>query len=109
MYWDEILISKVSFVSVPSNPRTDVEILLKSFFFKELKTATRNFGPDTVVGEGGFGPVFKGWIDQNSLAASEPGTGMAVAIKRLNQNSMQGREEWSVSITFIFIFLHALS
>ncbi|KAL6131469.1 hypothetical protein ACLB2K_069844 [Fragaria x ananassa] len=86
---------------VPSNPRTDVEILLKSFFFKELKTATRNFGPDTVVGEGGFGPVFKGWIDQNSLAASEPGTGMAVAIKRLNQNSMQGREEWSKEVYYL--------
>ncbi|XP_004308854.1 PREDICTED: protein kinase APK1B, chloroplastic-like [Fragaria vesca subsp. vesca] len=86
---------------VPSNPRTDVEILLKSFFYNELKAATRNFRPDTLLGEGGFGPVYKGWIDQNPLAASEPGTGMAVAIKRLDQDSMQGREEWSKEVYYL--------
>ncbi|KAM5556387.1 hypothetical protein ABKV19_024007 [Rosa sericea] len=86
---------------VPSTPRTEVEILLKSFFFNELKTATSNFRPDNVLGEGGFGPVFKGWIDQNSLAAAKPGEGMAVAIKRLNQESYQGREEWFREIYYL--------
>ncbi|XP_040365114.1 receptor-like cytoplasmic kinase 176 [Rosa chinensis] len=86
---------------VPSTPRTEVEILLKSFFFNELKTATRNFRPDNVVGEGGFGTVFKGWIDQNSFAAAKPGKGMAVAIKRLNQESYQGREEWFREIYYL--------
>ncbi|XP_040365066.1 receptor-like cytoplasmic kinase 176 isoform X2 [Rosa chinensis] len=86
---------------VPSTPRTEVEILLKSFFFNELKTATSNFRPDNVVGEGGFGTVFKGWLDQNSLAAAKPGTGIAVAVKRLNQERHQGREEWFTEIYYL--------
>ena len=62
------LSSKVSTPSDPPTPRTEGEILkssnMKSFNFSELKTATRNFRPDSVVGEGRFGCVFKGWIDE---------------------------------------------
>lgn len=103
--------SKVSSVSVPSTPRTEGEILmssnLKNFFFNELKTATRNFRPDSMVGEGGFGCVFKGWVDENALTAAKPGTGMVIAVKRLNQEGLQGHKEWLVSIT-TFICLHSL-
>ncbi len=60
--------------------------------------ATRNFRPDSVVGEGGFGSVFKGWIDEHSLTATKPGTGMMIAVKRLNQEGLQGHKEWLVSI-----------
>lgn len=67
---------------------------LKSFAFNELKTATRNFRPDSMVGEGGFGCVFKGWVDENSLTAAKPGTGMVIAVKRLNQEGLQGHKEW---------------
>lgn len=78
---------------------------LKIFHFQELKTATRNFRPDSVVGEGGFGFVFKGWIDEHSFTAAKPGNGMAIAIKRLNQQrTLQSNKEWLVSITSI---LHA--
>ena len=59
--------------------------------------ATRNFRPDSVLGEGGFGSVFKGWIDEHSFAAAKPGTGMVIAVKRLNQESFQGHKEWLVS------------
>ena len=97
-----ITISKVS--SVPPTPRSEGEILqspnLKSFSFSELKTATRNFRPDSVLGEGGFGSVFKGWIDEHSYAATKPGTGMVIAVKRLNQESLQGHREWLVSFNF---------
>lgn len=103
--------SKVSSVSVPSTPRTEGEILmssnLKNFFFNELKTATRNFRPDSMVGEGGFGCVFKGWVDENALTAAKPGTGMVIAVKRLNQEGLQGHKEWLVSFT-TFICLHSL-
>jgi hypothetical protein len=48
-----------------SVPRSEGEILesanVKAFTFNELRTATRNFRPDSVLGEGGFGSVFKGW------------------------------------------------
>lgn len=93
--------SKVSSASVPQTPRTEGEILqssnLKTFSFSELKTATRNFRPDSVLGEGGFGSVFKGWIDEHSLTASKPGIGIVIAVKRLNQEGFQGHREWLVS------------
>ena len=92
---------KVSSVSMPSTPRSEGEILqstnLKSFSFSDLKIATRNFCPDSVLGEGGFGSVFKGWIDEQSFCATKPGTGIVIAVKRLNQDSFQGHKEWLVS------------
>ncbi|RWR78505.1 Protein kinase domain-containing protein [Cinnamomum micranthum f. kanehirae] len=41
---------------------------LKIFSFAELKKATRNIRPDKVLGEGGFGQVFKNWIDGKTFA-----------------------------------------
>uniref|UniRef100_A0A6N2NJN4 non-specific serine/threonine protein kinase n=1 Tax=Salix viminalis TaxID=40686 RepID=A0A6N2NJN4_SALVM len=82
-------------------PRSEGEILsspnLKAFSFNELKNATRNFRPDSVLGEGGFGCVFKGWIDENTLAASKPGSGMVVAVKKLKPEGFQGHKEWLVA------------
>lgn len=102
--------SKISSVSVPSTPRTEGEILqssnLKSFTFNNLKTATRNFRPDSVLGEGGFGCVFKGWIDENSFTAAKPGTGIVIAVKRLNQEGLQGHKEWLAEINYLGQLYH---
>ncbi|KAJ4850547.1 hypothetical protein Tsubulata_051540 [Turnera subulata] len=102
--------SKVSSATVPSTPRTEGEILqssnLKSFPFTELKAATRNFRPDSVLGEGGFGCVFKGWIDEHTLTAARPGTGMVIAVKRLNQESFQGHQEWLAEINYLGQLYH---
>ncbi|KAH1224837.1 putative serine/threonine-protein kinase PBL9 [Glycine soja] len=92
-------ISKVSEVSVPQTPRIEGEILqssnLKNFSLTELTAATRNFRKDSVLGgEGDFGSVFKGWIDNQSLAAAKPGTGVVVAVKRLSLDSFQGQKDW---------------
>ena len=62
--------------------------------------ATRNFRPDSVVGEGGFGSVFKGWIDEHSLTPTKAGTGLVIAVKRLNREGLQGHKEWLVRIEF---------
>lgn len=51
-----------------------------------------------MLGEGGFGAVFKGWIDERSLTPTRPGTGMVIAVKRLNQEGPQGHREWLVGI-----------
>lgn len=89
-------------------PRSEDEILelanVKAFTFNELKTATRNFRPDSVLGEGGFGSVFKGWIDEKTLAPTRPGTGMVIAVKKLNQEGYQGHKEWLVSIYVELLF-----
>ena len=87
--------------SLPTQPRTEGEILsspnLKAFSFNELKNATKNFRPDSLLGEGGFGRVFKGWIDETTLAASRPGSGIVVAVKKLKPEGFQGHKEWLVS------------
>jgi serine/threonine protein kinase len=69
---------------------------LKIYTFAELKSATRNFRPETVLGEGGFGKVYKGWVDEKTMNPSKASTGVMVAVKKLNPESVQGMEQWQV-------------
>lgn len=69
---------------------------LRKFSFNDLKLATRNFRPESLLGEGGFGCVFKGWIEENGTAPVKPGTGLTVAVKTLNHDGLQGHKEWLV-------------
>ena len=70
---------------------------LKAFSLSDLKIATKNFRPDSLLGEGGFGQVFKGWVDETTLAPAKPGTGLVIAVKILKADSRQGHREWLVS------------
>lgn len=74
---------------------------LKSFTFNDLKNATRNFRADSLLGEGGFGYVFKGWLDENTLAPCKPGTGMVVAVKKLKSESFQGHRECLAEVNYL--------
>lgn len=38
----------------------DVQIAAQTFTFRELAAATNNFRPESFIGEGGFGRVYKG-------------------------------------------------
>ncbi|RRT73942.1 hypothetical protein B296_00003560 [Ensete ventricosum] len=67
------------------------------FTFAELRNATRNFKPDAVLGEGGFGRVYKGQVGEKTLNPTRSGIGMIVAVKKLNPESLQGLEEWQVT------------
>jgi hypothetical protein len=78
---------------------------VKIFTFNDLKAATRNFSPDSVLGEGGFGYVYKGWIDENTLSPCRSGTGIAVSVKRFNHEDLQGQREWLVSIMLFYFML----
>jgi hypothetical protein len=77
---------------------------LLQFTFQELKSATLNFRPDNILGEGGFDYVFKGWTEPNSTAPAKPGTGVTVAVKSLKPDALQGHREWVVSIVCHFYF-----
>lgn len=72
---------------------------LRAFTLAELKAATKNFRAETVIGEGGFGKVYKGLIDDR--AAKKRGEGLTVAIKKLNSESTQGIEEWQSEVNFL--------
>ncbi|XP_020676200.1 probable serine/threonine-protein kinase PIX13 [Dendrobium catenatum] len=74
---------------------------LKVFTFAELKSATRNFKSDKVLGEGGFGTVYKGWLDEKTLTPTKSGIGIIVAVKKMKSESMQGLAEWQSEINFL--------
>jgi hypothetical protein len=40
---------------------------LRVFTLAELRAVTRGFKPEMVLGEGGFGRLYKGWADERSL------------------------------------------
>lgn len=56
----------------------------KNFKFDTLARATRDFHPTHKLGEGGFGPVYKGKLDD----------GREIAVKRLSLRSNQGKKEF---------------
>ncbi|KAI9165754.1 hypothetical protein LWI28_019850 [Acer negundo] len=74
---------------------------LKEFNFEDLKTATSNFKPEALLGEGVYGRVYKGWIDEKTLTPSEWGTGMVVAIKLWNPKSIQAFEQWQSEVNIL--------
>lgn len=96
--------------STISTPRGGEELKISSqlykFTFSELKSATRNFRPDSLLGQGGFGCVFKGWIEENGTAPVKPGTGLTVAVKTLNHDGLQGHKEWLAEVNFLGDLLH---
>ncbi|KAL8112278.1 hypothetical protein AgCh_019833 [Apium graveolens] len=56
----------------------------KHFTFQTLVAATKDFHPSNKLGQGGFGPVFKGKLED----------GREIAVKKLSQNSSQGKKEF---------------
>ncbi|KAI0529646.1 hypothetical protein KFK09_002200 [Dendrobium nobile] len=70
------------------------EILL--FQFTQIVNATNNFSDINKLGEGGFGPVYKGKLPD----------GQDIAIKRLSARSGQGLEEFKNEILLIAKLQH---
>ncbi|KAI3500269.1 hypothetical protein L1887_36088 [Cichorium endivia] len=52
-----------------------------------------------VLGVGGFGTVYKGWVEEKTMLPSKHGTGMMVAVKKLNHESVQGFQKWQLTIS----------
>ncbi|KAL8042749.1 hypothetical protein ABFX02_09G073600 [Erythranthe guttata] len=72
---------------------------LRIFSFSELKAATKNFRSGSILGEGGFGKVYKGWLDEKF--SGKNGSGSVVAVKKLNSESVLGFEEWKSEVEFL--------
>ncbi|WZY93181.1 hypothetical protein YC2023_065510 [Brassica napus] len=67
-----------------------------SFTLKQIKRATNNFDPENKIGEGGFGPVYKGVL----------GDGTTIAVKQLSSKSKQGNREFVTEIGMISALQH---
>ncbi|KAK8524769.1 hypothetical protein V6N13_015778 [Hibiscus sabdariffa] len=72
-------------------------ISLHIFTLKELEV-THRFSKTNFLGEGGFGPVYKGFIDDNL----RPGLkAQSVAVKVLDLDGTQGHKEWLAEVIFL--------
>lgn len=73
------------------------------FTYRELTVATDYFRPDLILGEGGFGLVFKGVVDENVRAGFKS---TKVAVKELNPDGYQGDREWLAEVNYLGQFSH---
>ncbi|XLU45687.1 hypothetical protein S245_040501, partial [Arachis hypogaea] len=69
---------------------------LPLFEFQKLATATNNFHAENMLGKGGFGPVYKGHLED----------GQEIAVKRLSKASGQGLEEFMNEVVVISKLQH---
>lgn len=72
-------------------------IAAQTFTFRELAAATKNFRPECLLGEGGFGRVYKGKLES---------TGQVVAVKQLDRNGVQGNREFLVEVLMLSLLHH---
>ncbi|KAF7850204.1 hypothetical protein BT93_L5750 [Corymbia citriodora subsp. variegata] len=71
---------------------------LHVFTLQELKLITQSFSSSNFLGEGGFGPVHKGFIDDKL----RPGLkAQPVAVKLLDLEGLQGHREWLTEVIFL--------
>ncbi|KAK4347062.1 hypothetical protein RND71_033401 [Anisodus tanguticus] len=78
------------------NLKKEDPIELPLIEFELIATATNNFNVDNKLGEGGFGPVFKGKLKG----------GPEIAVKRLSNRTGQGIEEFKNEIVLISKLQH---
>lgn len=71
---------------------------LHEFTLAELTMITHDFASSNYLGEGGFGPVHKGFIDDKLRAGLEA---QPVAVKLLDLDGGQGHNEWLAEVTFL--------
>ncbi|KAM4100938.1 hypothetical protein ACJW30_05G106400 [Castanea mollissima] len=69
---------------------------LKRFSFRELQNATGNFSPKNILGQGGYGVVYKGCLPNRTV----------VAVKRLKDPSYTGEVQFQTEVEMIGLALH---
>ncbi|XP_023765406.1 probable LRR receptor-like serine/threonine-protein kinase At1g53430 [Lactuca sativa] len=73
-----------------------LELQTGYFSLRQIKAATHNFDPANKIGEGGFGPVYKGVLSDGS----------EIAVKQLSARSKQGNREFVTEIGMISALQH---
>ncbi|KAI9198232.1 hypothetical protein LWI28_012102 [Acer negundo] len=73
-----------------------LDLQTNSFTLKQIKAATNNFDSLNKIGEGGFGPVFKGLLSDGTI----------IAVKQLSSKSKQGNREFLNEIGMISCLQH---
>ncbi|KAF8006209.1 hypothetical protein BT93_K0493 [Corymbia citriodora subsp. variegata] len=81
----------------PPKEADSKNVAAQTFTFRELATATKNFRQECLIGEGGFGRVYKGMLDK---------TGQVVAVKQLDRNGLQGNREFLVEVLMLSLLHH---
>ncbi|KAL7595721.1 hypothetical protein Lser_V15G29113 [Lactuca serriola] len=69
---------------------------VNTYSYAELKTATADFSPSNFLGEGGFGPVYKGMLNNGNV----------VAVKQLSVASQHGKSQFITEISTISSVQH---
>uniref|UniRef100_A0A1D1XS87 Putative receptor-like protein kinase At5g47070 n=1 Tax=Anthurium amnicola TaxID=1678845 RepID=A0A1D1XS87_9ARAE len=75
---------------------------LRVFDLRELRNATNDYSRLLKIGEGGFGSVYKGFIK----VPDGQGDKIAIAIKKLNQDGLQGHKQWLAEVQFLGVVDH---
>jgi len=70
---------------------------LHVFSVAELREATRGFVSGNFLGEGGFGPVYKGFVADGVKKGLRP---QAIAVKLWDPEGAQGHKEWLVRAVY---------
>ncbi|GJU20569.1 G-type lectin S-receptor-like serine/threonine-protein kinase [Tanacetum coccineum] len=83
-------------LNVGESGREAMEMELPLFSFSIVAKATANFSLDNKLGEGGFGPVYKGMLEN----------GQEIAVKRLSKTSSQGPDEFMNEVICISKLQH---
>ncbi|KAG5607904.1 hypothetical protein H5410_029396 [Solanum commersonii] len=80
----------------PFHKGDNVNSNAKTYTFRELASATKNFKQECLIGEGGFGRVFKGTLQGGEI----------VAVKQLDRSGTQGNQEFLVEVSKLTLLKH---
>ncbi|KAJ6372761.1 hypothetical protein OIU76_027144 [Salix suchowensis] len=90
-------------VALPDGGRAS-DSKVRAFTFDQLKAATFNYRNDTMLGNGGFGNVYKGWLKEK--VPSQDSRKWPIAVKRLHASSKQGHRQWQADVGFLARLSH---